>query len=122
MDHIRTIDEKKHGKCPKKHRGAHNELLACAFLLNEGYEVFRNVSPCGWADLIAYKEGKFLRIDVKGARNIKGLELRQKRDGVTGLVVKDDGTCEFHFYRPHRGELPSEFWRDAEQFKIHNMK
>ena len=28
----------------KKHKGAHSELIACAYLLHEGYEVFRNVS------------------------------------------------------------------------------
>jgi hypothetical protein len=39
-----------------KHRGAHSELTACAFLLSEGYEVYRNVSQHGYADLIAIKE------------------------------------------------------------------
>lgn len=48
-----------------KHRGAETELKACAWLLGEGYEVFRNVSPFGSVDIIATKDGVTRYIDVK---------------------------------------------------------
>lgn len=54
----------------KKHQGAKAELLVCAWLLQQGYEVFRNVSQHGLADISVYHPGtkeQFL-IDVKTAR------------------------------------------------------
>jgi hypothetical protein len=44
--------------------GASSELIACAYFLREGYEVFRNVSPVGKRDLVIFKDGKFTSIDV----------------------------------------------------------
>jgi Holliday junction resolvase-like predicted endonuclease len=44
--------------------GAICELIACAWLLKRGYDVFRNVSPTGKADLIALKDGDVTLIDV----------------------------------------------------------
>ena len=39
--------------------GAISELLACTWLLEQGYEVFRNVSPFGDNDVVVYdKETK----------------------------------------------------------------
>jgi Holliday junction resolvase-like predicted endonuclease len=38
-----------------KHKGAHSELVACAWLLRQGYEVFRNISDRGIIDIIAIK-------------------------------------------------------------------
>ena len=53
----------------KGHRGAHSELLASAELINEGYEVFRNVCPDGPADLIAWRPetGEVRILDIKTA-------------------------------------------------------
>lgn len=53
-----------------KHRGAAGELAACAWLLERGFEVFRNVSSAGPADLVAWhvESGSVYLIDVK-ARN-----------------------------------------------------
>jgi Holliday junction resolvase-like predicted endonuclease len=49
-----------------KHKGALAELQACAWLLRHGYEVFRNISQCGVADLIAWKPGEPpILIDVR---------------------------------------------------------
>ena len=63
--------------------GAASELTACAWLLSEGYEVFRNVAPAGPIDLIAFKDGLFLFIDVKTAA------LTKKKDGTpTGVAPK----------------------------------
>jgi Holliday junction resolvase-like predicted endonuclease len=49
--------------------GAKNELRAAAWLMDQGYEVFRNVSPVGPGDLIAWdiKNGVFIPVDVKTA-------------------------------------------------------
>jgi hypothetical protein len=51
---------------PRKHLGAHTELRAVSWLLEQGYEVFRNVSPSGPADIIVFREDEAPRlIDVK---------------------------------------------------------
>lgn len=49
----------------QKHKGARAELIAITFLLKEGYEVFRNVSPHGLIDLVAIKGGVTTHFDVK---------------------------------------------------------
>jgi Holliday junction resolvase-like predicted endonuclease len=47
-------------------KGAALELEACAWLIKQGYEVFRNVSPVGKADIIIWKQGEVpTLIDVK---------------------------------------------------------
>jgi Holliday junction resolvase len=51
-----------------KHKGAHSELAACVWLLEQGYEVFRNVSQHGTTDMIALKHDCTLRVDVKTAQ------------------------------------------------------
>jgi hypothetical protein len=45
--------------------GAISELAVCADLLSKGYDVFRSVSPAAPCDLIAQKEGKLIRVEVK---------------------------------------------------------
>lgn len=50
-----------------KHRGSANEMRACLWLLDQGYEVFRNVSQHGDVDIVALKGVETLRIDVKAA-------------------------------------------------------
>lgn len=50
---------------PVKHKGAISELTASAWLLSQGYEVFKNCSQHGCVDLVAYKDGLFILVDVK---------------------------------------------------------
>jgi hypothetical protein len=45
--------------------GAIGELLASSALLAEGYEVFRSVSPSCSCDLMAQRDGRCFRIEVK---------------------------------------------------------
>jgi Holliday junction resolvase len=45
--------------------GAISELLVCANLLEKGYEVFRSVSQDCSCDLLAMKDNKILKIEVK---------------------------------------------------------
>lgn len=59
----------------QKHKGARSELLACAWLLERGYEVFRNISPHGPIDLVAIKDGKdIFYFDVKSTPPTKHME------------------------------------------------
>lgn len=87
-----------------KHAGARNELAATVWLLENGYEVFRNVSHFGLIDLVAIKEDEVLRIDVKataisnktGKPSISSYNLSkaQKDLGIIRLNVYPDMSCE----------------------------
>ena len=81
-----------------KHKGAHSEHLAITWLLSQGYDVFRNVSPHGHADLIAWLGDDVIKIDVKtlSFQHNKGgtstpywtnLTKEQKEEGVKLLLV-----------------------------------
>jgi len=97
----------------KKHRGALSELHAVAWLLEQGYEVFRNVSQHGPADIIAvnFDTGERLFIDVKSAvlssycladgnkitvergNSYNRRTDAQKQHGVKILLVRRSGEC-----------------------------
>jgi hypothetical protein len=84
------------GRALQKHLGAHSELVACAFLLREGFEVFRNISDRGQADLVAWKDGKLWPVDVKsGSGGATRLTPEQRRAGVVSLCVDENGHCTF---------------------------
>jgi hypothetical protein len=78
-----------------KHRGAWAEMVACCWLLQQGYEVFRNVSAFGGVDLVAIKAGDVSMFDVKGVSStfvgVPALTEHQLALGVTVLAVYDDG-------------------------------
>jgi hypothetical protein len=76
----------------RKHRGAYNELAACQWLLAQGYEVFRNVSPYGMVDIVAVRGDEILKIDVKSDGGCLGRG--QVGKGIAVLHVSDDGTFE----------------------------
>lgn len=84
--------------CMQKHVGARNEMVAVAWLLDKGYEVFRNVSQCGEIDIIATKSGELLRLDVKAApagnKQADRLTDSQVAQGIKRLNVYPDGRCE----------------------------
>lgn len=83
------------------HKGALSEMAACSWLLQQGYHVFRNVSPVGPADIIAWKPDcdETLRIDVKTVSAskcgrylaIQKLKDDQVKSGVVPLYVLPDG-------------------------------
>lgn len=56
--------------------GAVSEMLVSADLLRRGYHVFRAISPNGPVDLIAMKDGKPWRIEVKTGTIYRGTERR----------------------------------------------
>lgn len=70
-------------------RGAAHELLACAWLLSKGYEVFRNVSVTGPVDLVAIKGDEKLLIDVKTAQR----------------YVRLDGSVRYNFPKPSPDQI-----------------
>lgn len=69
----------------RKHQGAHGELIACAWLLRQGYEVFRNISAHGIVDIIGMKDGIVELYDVKSGTN--SLQVSQVNAGVKLLRV-----------------------------------
>ena len=81
----------------RKHRGAESEMVACAWLLANGYEVFRNVSQHGDVDIVGWKDGSFHNFDVKtlGERHIlTALSAAQMARGVKIVAVNpDDNSC-----------------------------
>ncbi len=89
-------------------KGAISEHIATAWLLQQGYDVFRNVSRNGRADLLAldWSTDKLIRVDVKSQGFMVGHTVRAQCDedrvqknfgsGIKYLVVNDDGTCEWH--------------------------
>lgn len=49
---------------------AHSELIACAYFLKKGYEVFRTMTFTSTFDLVICYDEKILRVDVKtGTKN-----------------------------------------------------
>ncbi len=80
----------------QKHKGAVAELSAILWLLANGYEVFRNVSQHGPADVIAIKDGKTLVLDIKTkmANTIPLAKPEQTTMGVLFLLVGESGSCE----------------------------
>lgn len=76
----------------KKHKGAVCELTACAWLLEQGYEVFRNVSAFGHADIVAWKGDEILKLDVKSIANgLPALSNEQRLNGIRILGVHVGG-------------------------------
>lgn len=78
-----------------KHKGAYCEMIAAAWLLKEGYEVFRNISQHGIADLVAFKDGNIFKFDVKFSEiRTRRLTNEQIDQNVKMIKVFLDGSCE----------------------------
>lgn len=56
--------------------GAQSELAAAAHLMGLDYKVFRAMSPSSPFDLVAYKDGQCLRVEVKTAKINRPLGVR----------------------------------------------
>jgi hypothetical protein len=69
-----------------KHYGALAEIMACEWLIRQGYDLFRNISQHGLADFVAWKAGEPpILIDVKGVYRVA--TAAQKAAGVRILYV-----------------------------------
>lgn len=94
-----------------KHRGTISELIGCKYLLEIGYEVFRNVSQHGLADVAAISpSGELVIFDIKtasvptwinskgktmkGNPIIKSLSSEQEALGIKALYVLEDGSVK----------------------------
>jgi Holliday junction resolvase-like predicted endonuclease len=93
-----------------KHLGAKNELAAVVWLLDRGYEVFRNVSPFGIIDIVAIKNGQTFLFDVKQGKiginpSSRRLSDEQIEKGVRCLNVYPDMTCEIGMEDSPRGQI-----------------
>jgi len=101
LDKIRT-EQRAHGYSLV--RGACSELYACAWLLENGWEVFRNVSAKGWGDICAFKVGGVpVAFDVKtvsfsahsGRLTYPRVTDKQEQAGILPIFVTTDGVCAF---------------------------
>jgi hypothetical protein len=104
----------------KKHRGAHSELIACTWLLQRGFEVFRNISQHGSVDIIAIKDGRVYPIDVKTA-NSRG-NTSKLAVGVIGLKVFPDGRCIWRNSSIHSTMQGAGYWLAHEKFDRDYLK
>lgn len=93
-------------KMTPNQKGAVAELIACNWLLMDGYSVYKNVSPWGAADIIALKNGEAIFIDVSVASvngngklsdNKKICSEGRDRDklNIRFLYVLPDGSCSW---------------------------
>ncbi len=78
----------------QKHRGTLGELRAAAWLLEQGYDVFRNVSPFGDTDIIGIRDGKIERFDVKTYAGLEHMGYFRGPPEIKLLLVYPDGRCE----------------------------
>ncbi len=101
------------GVCDQKHRGCVSELLAAAWLLGQGYEVFRNVSAHGAIDIVAIKDGEVTLIDVKTARapyRFNRASKEQDTLGVRVLCVAHSGKVSWATTNPSLPKVARPFW------------
>jgi hypothetical protein len=65
---LRPKSELSPNKC-----GAHSELITCAYLLRQGFDVYRAVNWTAKADLVAVRGNEIIRVQVKtGGRHYNG--------------------------------------------------
>lgn len=113
-------------------KGAIGEHQATAWLLASGYDVFRNVSPAGRADLLAvnWATNETIRVDVKSSgfslnrNDPKSVAARERNELNKGfeikyLIVQDNGDCGWYDDQPPvavndntPGSQPCEWWVD----------
>jgi hypothetical protein len=109
-----------------KHKGSQSELVACAWLLQRGYEVFRNVSAHGPVDIIGLKDGVAYRFDVKTTDGTEpALTAEQQALDVRAIVVTDDGKCRIvddQRYSEPKPAKETTLQEDVERFWRENAK
>lgn len=75
-----------------KYKGDYTEYKAVTYLMESGYEVFKNVSSKGPVDMIAYKDHTLIYIDVKTVPDNKVPYLRCTPEQIE-LGVRILGYC-----------------------------
>jgi hypothetical protein len=66
-------------------RGARNEIICALDLLRHGFTVYRNIAVHGIVDLLAWKRGQVVKIQVKSEVGRHGL----RRNDVLAVVTQD---------------------------------
>ncbi len=91
----------------KKHQGAKSELIASAWLISQGYEVFRNVSPFGPIDIIGIKNEVISFFDIKtynpALRARHTITAEQQKHNVKIITVDKSGCCVIDMCPPLEG-------------------
>ena len=76
-------------------RGARNEIICALDLLRQGFVVYRNIAAHGIVDLLAWKRGQVVRVQVKSEVGRHGL----RRNDVLA-VVNHDGLLRYRVRQP----------------------
>jgi hypothetical protein len=84
--------------------GAHSELIACAYLLREGYDVYRAVNWMSKADLVAVRGAEILRVQVRTGTYVNA-------KGTFGYVKPDGDDHDLLIVVDHRGNIVVEEYR-----------
>jgi hypothetical protein len=66
-------------------RGARNEIVCVLDLLRQGFTVYRNIAAHGVVDLLAWKRGQVVKIQVKSEVGRHGI----RRNDVLAVVTPD---------------------------------
>jgi hypothetical protein len=83
--------------------GSVAELFVATYLMTRGYYVFRALSPTGPFDLVAFKNGKTLKIEVKTGTSPDSVPKHRHAAHDTLAVVYRGGV---RFYGEHPDEEP----------------
>lgn len=78
--------------------GAMSELFVCGELLRIGYSVFRSVSPSCFCDVIAFKDGKIFKIEIRTGYIAKSGKLNHPSQ------ISEDADC-FGIYERNTGKV-----------------
>lgn len=78
-------------------KGALIELTVATYLLDRGYEVYRNLSPSGSADLVVIRNGAMRSLEVRTAQKYLNGRLNgsNKRNRANILVLVHSGNITF---------------------------
>ena len=67
--------------------GAISELIVCSDLLKQGYETYRAVSQASNGDIVAFKDEKFRRIEVRTGRYYNGKSLKYPTSNIRAEYI-----------------------------------
>lgn len=104
--------------------GAVSELIVAIDLMKKGFDVYRAMSPHGFADLIALKDGVMIQIEVR-----TGIKLKNDQVGYPKFNIHNKSVAivtypenRIHYItNPELGELPFREKTDNEPgSKSHN--
>ncbi len=88
-------------------RGAISELAVAVDLMYRGFEVFRALSPASSCDLIIYRDGKALRVEVKTDRRL-AFKTHRKKEGSKFLEKTDIVAIPMEGYIDYYPTLPKQ--------------